>query len=117
LKIADDGKLCGPCKARGLQRPAHRIVPAVKGEHSKIAVCDEHYRLDQGLPQLTAKAEALVKSWAMSKTATSAHNSAFTNLPRKRKPQCVAGQPKTTIAGLLAHWADCPAIPPVRRNR
>jgi hypothetical protein len=57
LTIHDDGKLCFECKKIGLLRKAHRIMT------SGGAVCDEHFRDKQGMPQLTIEAKGLILRW------------------------------------------------------
>lgn len=57
MTLKDDGKFCFECKEVGWLRKAHRIIP----KHG--AVCDEHYRHHEGLPQLTPEANALIARW------------------------------------------------------
>jgi len=63
MALAEDGKFCGPCERRGLRRKAHRIMPAVKGVRPKTLMCEEDFRIDQGLPQLSPQAQAMVDGW------------------------------------------------------
>lgn len=56
MTIVDDGKFCGRCAAIGLQRLAHRIMQS-KGKPKR---CDEHFREEWGLPQLTEDARQFI---------------------------------------------------------
>lgn len=60
MTIADDNKLCNPCRLRGLKRKAHRIVIVGK---TKVLMCDEDFRIKMGWPQLTRETQSLVDSW------------------------------------------------------
>jgi hypothetical protein len=49
-----DKSNCGRCRRIGLKRIAHRIMP------DGTVRCDEHYRDEAGLPQLTFEARRFI---------------------------------------------------------
>lgn len=53
MNLTDD-RICVPCKKIGLTRKAHRVMPGGGGR------CDEHFREEQGLPQLNEAAKAFI---------------------------------------------------------
>lgn len=55
MTIKDDEKFCIPCKKIGLEHRAHRIMPGGGGR------CDEHFRDEQGLPQLNDEAKRFIE--------------------------------------------------------
>lgn len=55
MTIQDDEKFCIPCKKIGVDRKAHRIMPSGGGR------CDEHFRDEQGLPQLSPEAVRFIQ--------------------------------------------------------